>query len=202
MNNVEIEKKYIFNEYSTNPFEEFKIVKNLLDLKNPKYIINSDTYYDTNDILKSMNINVRKRETNNNIEYTIKRKINDKDNILRRYELNFKSIEEVLSYLNNEWNIEVNTLDEKLKLVTKRCLYNIEMYNGLYELVFDKTTPYVDGIKHNENYMIECEYKKGNINRFQSIIKLLEECEYLESTTKSKKDLVYITSIKKLSLHK
>lgn len=201
-NEVEIEKKYIFNNNSSNPTEEFKLIKEKLKLSNSKYLINSDIYYDNDDILKNMNINVRRREVDGKVEYTIKRIINDQSSVLKRYEINFNSLYEVILFLNKEWNINISKLQEKLKLVTKRCLYNLDIYNGKYEFVFDKTIPYIDGIKYDPDYMIECELLSGNSSGLYFINKELLEFNFIDGTNNSKKDIAFSKLHKVLSLHK
>ena len=188
-NEIEIEKKYIFNEYSSAPVKEFKLIEEKLMLDSPKKLINCDTYYDNNDLLNNLNINVRKRETNDYIEYTDKRIINDKSSVLKRYEINFNSLDEVILFLNKEWNIKVDKLYEKLKLVTKRHLYNLNRYNGNYEFSFDETTSFIDGNKNSTNFMIECELISGSSCGLYFIDNLLKEFDFINSTTSSKKDI-------------
>jgi inorganic triphosphatase YgiF len=86
--------------------------------------------------------------------------------------------------LQKEWNIPINHLEETLTLKTLRAKYNLDYNNGLFEIVFDKTTPFVNGEVLKPNYMIECELKKGNssglflINRVISKLDFIKECKF------------------------
>ena len=77
---IEQEKKYTFKENS-NPCEDFKKIISVLNLTEPKFIENVDTYYDCENILETCRINVRKRVNNDIVEYTVKRPLSDKSSI-------------------------------------------------------------------------------------------------------------------------
>lgn len=194
-NEIEQEKKYVFtDEANINPIEGFKIVRDELGLGEAQYIENVDTYYDCESILKKYRINVRRRVSNSKEEWTVKRPLNDKTSISKRIEKNFKSLEDVLVFLQKEWNIPIKYLEEILTLKTLRAKYNLDYNNGLFEIVFDKTTPFVNGEVLKPNYMIECELKKGNssglflINRVISKLNFIKECKF------SKKEIAMMQS--------
>ena len=194
-NEIEQEKKYVFtDEANINPIKGFKIVRDELGLKEAQYIENVDTYYDCESILEKYRINVRRRVSNGDEEWTVKRPLNDKTSISKRIEKNFKSLEDVLAFLQKEWNIPINHLEETLTLKTLRAKYNLDYNNGLFEIVFDKTTPFVNGEVLKPNYMIECELKKGNssglflINRVISKLDFIKECKF------SKKEIAMMQS--------
>lgn len=194
-NEIEQEKKYVFtDETNINPIEGFKIVRDELGLGEAQYIENVDTYYDCESILEKYRINVRRRVSNGDEEWTVKRPLNDKTSISKRIEKNFKSLEDVLAFLQKEWNIPINHLEETLTLKTLRAKYNLDYNNGLFEIVFDKTTPFVNGEALKPNYMIECELKKGNssglflINRVISKLDFIKECKF------SKKEIAMMQS--------
>ena len=73
-----------------------------------------DTYFDCEDTLEKYRINVRRRISGGKEEWTVKRPLDDKTSISKRVEKNFASLEEVLEFLNKEWNIPIDYLDEKL----------------------------------------------------------------------------------------
>ena len=194
-NEIEQEKKYVFtDEANINPIKGFKIVRDELGLGEAQYIENVDTYYDCEGILEKYRINVRRRVSNGDEEWTVKRPLNDKTSISKRIEKNFKSLEDVLAFLQKEWNIPINHLEETLTLKTLRDKYNLDYNNGLFEIVFDKTTPFVNGEVLKPNYMIECELKKGNssglflINRVISKLNFIKECKF------SKKEIAMMQS--------
>ena len=194
-NEIEQEKKYVFtDEANINPIKGFKIVRDELGLGEAQYIENVDTYYDCESILEKYRINVRRRVSNGDEEWTVKRPLNDKTSISKRIEKNFKSLEDVLAFLQKEWNIPINHLEETLTLKTLRAKYNLDYNNGLFEIVFDKTTPFVNGEVLKPNYMIECELKKGNssglflINRVISKLDFIKECKF------SKKEIAMMQS--------
>ena len=194
-NEIEQEKKYVFtDEANINPIKGFKIVRDELGLGEAQYIENVDTYYDCESILEKYRINVRRRVSNGDEEWTVKRPLNDKTSISKRIEKNFKSLEDVLAFLQKEWNIPINHLEETLTLKTLRAKYNLDYNNGLFEIVFDKTTPFVNGEVLKPNYMIECELKKGNssglflINRVISKLNFIQECKF------SKKEIAMMQS--------
>lgn len=194
-NEIEQEKKYVFtDEANIKSTEGFKIVRDELGLGEAQYIENVDTYYDCESILEKYRINVRRRVSNGDEEWTVKRPLNDKTSISKRIEKNFKSLEEVLAFLQKEWNIPINHLEETLTLKTLRAKYNLDYNNGLFEIVFDKTTPFVNGEVLKPNYMIECELKKGNssglflINRVISKLNFIQECKF------SKKEIAMMQS--------
>ena len=194
---IEMEKKYSFNEESVNPKEEFKLISTNLELENPTYLENKDTYYEDVDcLLDENNISVRKRITNKKEEWTIKRLLEDNTSILKREELNFTSLEQVIYFLINDWNIPVGELKEKITLHTKRVKYDKELCGGLFEIVFDETTSEINGEEQNTNYMVECELKSGKSSGLYFINKVISSYPFIYESNLSKKEIA-ITSITK-----
>lgn len=97
-------------------------------------------------------------------------------------------------YLNvinsEEFKLIKDKLYEKLTLVTKRQIYNLNKYNGNYEFSFDETLSFIDDNKNSTDFMIECELISGSSCGLYYIDKLLEKFDFINSTTKSKKDIV------------
>lgn len=187
---IEQEKKYIFpKEFSVNPKEEFKQIREKLELGDAEYIENDDTYYDQNNILETYRIAVRKRVSNGKTEWTVKRPLNDKSSISKRDEKNFSSLEEVTSFLQNEWKIPISNLKEKITLKTLRAKYDLEYGDGIFEIVFDKTTPSINKQNFDSNYMIECELKQGNSCGLYFIDKIIKQFPFIEECKFSKKEV-------------
>lgn len=187
---IEQEKKYTFSkEKAVNPIEDFKKIADSLKLTNPKCINNIDTYYDDNNILETYRIAVRKREKNGIDEWTIKKPLNDKSSISKRDEKNFSSMEEVILFLQNEWKIPISKLSEKVTLKTKRVKYDLKYGDGLFEIVFDKTSPEFNGTKYDPSYMIECELKQGNSCGLYFIDELIKNFDFIEECIFSKKEI-------------
>ena len=189
-NEIEQEKKYVFTEGSSvSPVEGFKMIREKLGLDKAKYIENMDTYFDCEDTLEKYRINVRRRISGGKEEWTVKRPLDDKTSISKRVEKNFASLEEVLEFLNKEWNIPIDYLDEKLTLKTLRAKYNLNYDNGLFEIVFDKTIPIIDGVKYSPEFMIECELKKGNSSGLFLINSLIRKFNFIKECKFSKKEI-------------
>lgn len=196
-NKIEQEKKYCFNK-DTLPVNEFKQIREKLNLENPSYIENIDTYYiDSTHLLEEYKISVRKRVTNDKVEFTIKRLVEDNTSILKREELNFLSMEQVIYYLRNNWNIPVSELTEQITLHTKRIKYDKELCSGLFEIVFDKATSIVDNVEQSTNYMIECELKKGKSSGLYYINKVISSIPSIYESTLSKKEIALNSLTKK-----
>ena len=189
-NEIEQEKKYIFTEEnSVSPVEGFKIIREKLGLDKAKYIENMDTYFDCEDTLEKYRINVRRRISGDVEEWTVKRPLDDKTSISKRVEKNFASLKEVLNFLNVEWNIPIDHLDEKLTLKTLRAKYNLDYDNGLFEIVFDKTIPIIDNVEYSPEFMIECELKKGNSSGLFFINSLIRNFNFIKECKFSKKEI-------------
>lgn len=188
---LEQEKKYGFSkEYYINPSDGFSIVKETLGLKDAKYITNVDVYYDHNDILESRNINVRKRIcSDGKQEWTVKRPLSDKTSISKREEKNFYSIEEVLNFLQSEWKIPINKLEELITLETNREKYIIEYQDSIIEVVFDATKSKYNNQEYDTNYMIECELKSGNTVSLYFLNEQMKQFKFLEEINQSKKKI-------------
>lgn len=185
---IEQEKKYTFKENS-NPCEDFKKIISVLNLTEPKFIENVDTYYDCENILETCRINVRKRVNNDIVEYTVKRPLSDKSSISKREEKNFSSLEEVIEFLQKEWKIPIKELTEKITLKTKRARYDLKYFDGVFEITFDKTTPIVDGVEYKSNYMVECELKNGNSAYLYFINQFIKSFDFIEECKLSKKEI-------------
>ena len=186
---IEQEKKYTFSSLSNDPKEEFKLIKEKLGLAGVEYIENYDTYYDCNGILAKARIAVRKREMNGKEEWTVKKPLTDKSSISKREECNFTNYEEVIMFLQNEWNLPIQYLSKLISLKTVRAKYDLEYYDGLFEVVFDKTIPCLEGEEVSPIYMIECELKKGNSCGLYFVNKLLSHYDFIEECKFSKKEL-------------
>lgn len=200
-NKIEQEKKYCFSDNVENPKDEFKKISSILNLKEPSYIENIDTYYeDEFGLLEEYKISVRKRITNGKEEFTIKRPLEDNTSILKREELNFSSIEQVIYYLKNNWNISVSNLKEKITLHTKRIKYDKELCGGLFEIVFDKTTSRVSGEECSTNYMIECELKSGKSSGLYYINKVISSIPSIYESSLSKKEIALNSLNKKYKI--
>lgn len=78
---------------------------------------------------------------------------------------------------------------KELRLKTKRVKYLFECYRGVFELVFDKTDTYCDGIEYPAFHMIECELKSGNSTGLYFINKKLKEFEFLSEVNISKREI-------------
>lgn len=186
---IEQEKKYTFSASAKNPKEEFKLIRQTLNLGEAEYVENYDTYYDYKGILEKARVNVRKRVTEGKVEWTVKKPLTDKSSILKREEKNFATAEEVIAFLQNEWKLPVKYLTEVISLKTLRAKYDLEYYDGLFEVVFDKTSPIVDGQELSPNYMIECELKSGNSCGLYFINQLISQYQFIEECKFSKKEI-------------
>lgn len=184
---IEQEKKYTFNENSKNPKADFMQIKESLGLENCKLIENSDVYYDKDNVLAELHINLRRRENKN--EWTLKRPVKDSSSISKRDEVNFSSKEEALAFLRSEWGLDIPDVKESITLKTKRAKYTLECYGGVFELVFDKTVPYVDGEAYPSFYMIECELKSGNSSGLYFINQKIKSFNFIDECNKSKKEI-------------
>lgn len=188
---IEQEKKYVFDkDISTDPKEEFKLIRDSLELSNPEYIENNDIYYDYNGVLDAKRIAVRKRtDGSGKEEWNVKRPLNDKTSISKRNEITCYSKEEVLRFLRKEWRIRIKDLEEVVTLKTLRAKYNLEYKGGVFELVFDKTTPFVDEEEFDPNYMIECELKSGKSAGLYFINKIIKKFPFINESNMSKKEI-------------
>lgn len=187
---IEQEKKYILADDATlTPEETFAQIKDKLKLENPKIINNVDTYYDCDDILESYRIAVRRREKNGYVEWTVKRPLNDKSSISKRDEKNFTSKDEVIAFLQTEWNIPITELHEVVTLRTKREKYDLEHNGNIYEICFDVTTPSLDETEYDKSHMIECELKKGSSTGLFLIDEIIKSIPNLVECNRSKKEI-------------
>ncbi len=186
---IEQEKKYVFtDDLAQSPEEAFAEIKNILGLSNPKIVQNQDVYYDHDRILESYRIAIRKRVCGGKVEWTVKRPIKDKTSLSKRDEKNFSSKEEVIDFLNSEWNIPIKSLEEAITLNTTREKYYLEKAGGIYEVVFDRTTPHFADRKYPEQYMIECELKEGNSSGLFVIDSLIKKLSFIKECNNSKKE--------------
>lgn len=186
---IEQERKYTFSSSSKCPKKEFKIIKEEFNLGLAEYIENYDTYYDYDGILESFRIAVRKRVSDGKVEWTVKKPLTDKSSISKREERNFNSLDEVILFLQNEWKLPIKTLEEVISLKTLRAKYDLEYYDGLFEIVFDKTTPIIGEQEIPSTYMIECELKSGNSCGLYFINELISGHEFIEECKFSKKEI-------------
>lgn len=186
---IEQEKKYTFSSLSKDPKKEFKLIREALNLGTAEYIENYDTYYDYKGILEQARIAVRKREVAGKVEWTVKKPLTDKSSISKREERNFTSEEEVLLFLQKEWNLPIKCLDIIITLKTLRAKYDLEYYDGLFEVVFDKTIPILNEDELSPSYMLECELKSGSSCGLYFVNKLLSKYSFIEECKFSKKEL-------------
>ena len=186
---IEQEKKYVFTEnVMQSPEDAFEEVKTILGLSSPKIVQNQDVYYDHDSILESYRIAIRKRVCNGKVEWTVKRPIKDKTSLSKRDEKNFSSKEQVIDFLNSEWNIPIRSLEEVITLNTTREKYYLEKAGGIYEVVFDRTIPYYRDKKYPEQYMIECELKEGSSSGLFVIDSLIKKLPFIRECNNSKKE--------------
>lgn len=189
---IEQEKKYTFIEEANVDLKEgFKLVANALGLENPEYIENHDIYYDSDDVLSIKRIAVRKRIVNGKEEWNIKRPLNDITSISKRNEITCNTKEEVLRFLEEEWEIKLKDLEEVVTLKTKRAKYKLKYKGGIYEVCFDKTIPHKDGEKYKIEYMIECELKSGKSAGLYFVNQIIKKFIFLKECNQSKKELTY-----------
>ncbi len=186
---IEQEKKYTFNENSSDPKEDFKKIKESLELGGAKFIENLDVYFDNEGILETRKINLRRRGNGAEVEWTIKRPVKDYTSISKRDEKNFSSMEEALLFLKTEWGIDIDHVEEDITLKTKRAKYTLECYGGVFEVVFDRTVPCYGGVDYPEFYMIECELKEGNSSGLYFIDKKIREFRFVDECNKSKREI-------------
>lgn len=187
---IEQEKKYIFKTDNVEEIRSgFNLIKNKLKLSNPEYIENLDVYYDYNDILESKRIAVRKRFSKGKECWNVKRPLKDMTSISKRNEKKFSSIEEVIFFLNNQWGIPINELNESGTLKTLREKYDIKFENGLFEIVFDATDPFINGEKLPTNYMIECELKDGSSSGLYFLNEIMKTFDFIEECNLSKMEI-------------
>ncbi|HBA38125.1 MAG TPA: hypothetical protein DCY94_05335 [Firmicutes bacterium] len=186
---IEQEKKYTFNEKSTDPKTDFAEIKRCLNLGSCKLIENDDVYYDKDGVLQELHINLRRREKENETEWTLKRPVKDSSSISKRNEKNFSSKEEALAFLRSEWGLIIDDVEEEITLKTKRAKYTLECFGGVFELVFDKTVPYVDGVAYPSFYMIECELKSGNSSGLYFINQKIKSFDFIDECNQSKKEI-------------
>lgn len=194
-NEIEQEKKYTFNNLSTDPKTDFKRIRDGLGLIKPKFVTNYDTYYeDSEGILKKLKINIRKRvKENGEYEWTVKRPVKDQTSISKRDEKDFTSLEEAISFLRIEWNIVISDLKEECTAKTLRAKYKLEYCGGVFEVAFDKTTPIYGTSSYIPNYMIECELKSGDSSGLYFLNEYLKKYEFLEECNLSKKEIAVNT---------
>ncbi len=179
--NKEIESKYLFKDYDS--------IASLIDKNKSKQKRIIDEYYDFNDILKNANINLRKR---NNIEYTVKKIVNDKDMYLDRIEENFDSLESALEFINNKLNIKINKVYPVMTLDMIKIKYVFNYEDALVEMSIDKCR-----VNDKEFNMLEFEILSGS-NVLNSIDKYLDK-DIFTLTNMSKKEIgENLSNLKKL----
>ena len=115
--------------------------------------------------------------------------------ISKRDEKNFTSLEDALLFLQKEWNIPITELTEKITLNTQRIKYDLTYGAGLFEMVFDKTTPIVSENMYEPNFMIECELKQGNSSGLYFINEIIKRFGFIEECKYSKKEIA-LNSVK------
>ena len=187
--NLEIEKKYLLEE-SVGKETAINFLMEQLCLTpapNP-LIINHDTYYDENNLLSNLGLNARQRKVGEQTEYTLKIKV-DAKSIDKRKELNFSSLEEMVKFIKNNLNLPINNLTETLKLVTKRHLYYYRFINTLIEVSLDEVSIYFNNVSLKPFYMIECEFKKGNVQELEYLNNAIIKMPFLKPCNLSKKDI-------------
>lgn len=186
---IEQEKKYIIE--STKPSDEFKKIIKALKLINHQYIVNIDTYYDDEDkLLEKYRINLRRRVYNGIEEYTVKRPFNDKSSITKREEINFLNLDDAIDFIRNIWLIPIKTIKERYTFKTEREKYNLEYCDGIFEIVYDKTSPVLKNIPSKDIHMVECEFKRGNSSFLYFIDKTIQSFDFIEECKLSKKEIV------------
>lgn len=185
---MEIEKKFVFTP-EVHPLNGFAMVREILELRNGRFVENMDTYYDIGDSFLQKRVQVRRRNFAGKQECTIKIPVVDGD-ITRRIEKNFTSLSDVLLFLQKEWGTKNIQLEEKMILNTSRIVYDYLYQGGVFEVSLDQTVGMKDDKKYLPIYMVEIEYKEGRKDGLDHLSQLMLEHPFIQECFHTKKEMV------------
>lgn len=185
---IELEKKYLYKNSSCTEEVKDEIIK-CLQLKVPSYVTNMDVYYDCDSKLKAKGMTLRNRVTENKDVWNIKEKLDDKSSVTKRTEYVFDNLDEVLTYLKNVKNIDMDSLNVVYSSITNRCAYKLDFKNSTFELAFDHVV--LDSNSNQISFdMIECELKKGYPIDLYYLNNIMHSFSSLIDCSKSKNEMV------------
>ena len=185
---MEIEKKFVFTP-EVHPLNGFAMVREILELRNGRFVENMDTYYDIGDSFLQKRVQVRRRNFAGKQECTIKIPVVDGD-ITRRIEKNFTSLSDVLLFLQKEWGMKNIRLEERMILNTSRIVYDYLYQGGVFEVSLDQTVGMKDDKKYLPIYMVEIEYKEGRKDGLDHLSQLMLEHPFIQECFHTKKEMV------------
>ncbi len=145
--------------------------------------VNNDVYYYVPGVFDAKNGSVRIRYVDGMIKPTIKFNLKDETSITKRDEHNFENISEA-EFLNvandilnkKGFNVDFNKKVSILKIETIRQLYTIHIKNSIIELALDKCLYVSDKRGRRKfDFMIEVEFKEGEILEFWKFVNELKE---------------------------
>lgn len=182
---VELEKKYKFKNISEEGIKN-NITKLIQDLKLEKErdTTYEDTYYENEDILEAYSLSVRKRIENGIASYILKEDQDVENNLIKRTKIEFKSLTELMNYLQKNYNLLIESLSEKIKIKVKRQTYQVKYKTVSIDLCFDQLLS-----ETNNGFMLECKYIKGNLEDFIEFNTLLASYDFLDTIESNKKEL-------------
>lgn len=184
---IEIEKKYRVDGSDVETIKGYinKIIKEF-NLKNGKVLFNDDIYYDNDDILEAYKITVRKRKANDKDVYTLKKDISDAEETIKKEIYELDSLEEVINFIKDNYDLAIESLPEKIRIRTKRKKYIHRYKNAIVEILLDESSPENNS---NKDYMIECKYISGSFADYLEFNKFLNRYPFLSEITYNKKEL-------------
>ena len=185
---MEIEKKFVFTP-EVHPLDGFAMVREILELRNGRFVENMDTYYDIGDSFSQKRVQVRGRNFAGKQEYTVKIPVVDGD-ITKRIEKNFTSLSDVLLFLQKEWGMKNIRLEERMILNTSRIVYDYLYQGGVFEVSLDQTVEMKDDKKYLPIYMVEIEYKEGRKDGLDHLSQLMLEHPFIQECFHTKKEMV------------
>ena len=185
---MEIEKKFVFTP-EVHPLNGFAMVREILELRNGRFVENMDTYYDIGDSFLQKRVQVRRRNFAGKQEYTVKIPVVDGD-ITKRLEKNFTSLSDVLLFLQKEWGMKNIRLEERMILNTSRIVYDYLYQGGVFEVSLDQTVGMKDDKKYLPIYMVEIEYKEGRKDGLDHLSQLMLEHPFIQECFHTKKEMV------------
>lgn len=184
---IEVEKKYRVDSNDEETIKGYinKIIKEL-NLKNESALFNDDIYYDNDDILEAYKITVRKRKINDKDVYTLKRDISDDKETIKKEIYEFDSLEKVIEFIKDNYNLVIESLHEKIRIRTKRKRYVHTYKSAVIEILLDESSPESNS---NKDYMIECKYVSGSFEDYLEFNGHLNSYPFLSEITYNKKEL-------------
>ena len=185
---MEIEKKFVFTP-EVHPLNGFAMVREILELRNGRFVENMDTYYDIGDSFLQKRDQGGRRNFAGKQEYTVKIPVVDGD-ITKRIEKNFTSLSDVLLFLQKEWGMKNIRLEERMILNTSRIVYDYLYQGGVFEVSLDQTVGMKDDKKYLPIYMVEIEYKEGRKDGLDHLSQLMLEHPFIQECFHTKKEMV------------